>query len=143
MEIILAAIIFIISVGGVFATLNAVRSPVITKESALVAAVFGKQVLEALRSQVNDPQGALATYYNCSVAVAPCPDFSLSQGDHLVSVAKLNAAGISWPSVALSNQNLVGGVPMLSYTVTCADGVAAHCITNTDVAHMVTLNIKW
>ena len=53
LEVLLASIIFIVSVLGVFSTLSAVRQPVLQKERALTAAVFGQQFLEGLRSQVN------------------------------------------------------------------------------------------
>ena len=73
LEILLAAIIFVISIGGIFATLNAVRAPVANKESALTAAVFGKQVLEALRSQVNAAATQLITAL--LFRTASCTDF--------------------------------------------------------------------
>jgi Tfp pilus assembly protein PilV len=53
LEVLLASVIFVISVAGVFATLSAVRQPVLQKERSLTAAVFGQQELEILRSQVN------------------------------------------------------------------------------------------
>jgi len=139
MEILMASIIFIISIGGIFATLNAVRTPVIKKEGSLSAAVFGKQVLEALRSKVNNQSQAY--FYACSVNQNPCPDFALSVGQHQVSQATLAAAGLTWPS-ALTAAN-GGATPVLNYTVTCADGVSADCTSNTSVlAHRVDLSIN-
>jgi len=142
-EILMAAIIFIISIGGIFATLNAVRVPVANKENALTAAVFGKQVLEALRSQVNQ-QGA-ANFYVCSAAGQnPCQDFALSVGQHQVSATTLSNYGLTWPS-ALQSANTVCGSPAtlcLVYNVTCADSVPTDCTTNTtDIAHKVDLKI--
>ncbi len=152
MEILLSAVIFIVAVSGVFATLNAVRAPVVTKESNLVAAVFGKQVLEALRTQVTDPQGSAAKlYYQCSAGLGanPCPDFSLSVGHHEVSAANLTAStnpSLSWPgtitAVNTITCNGVANTVCLVYNVTCANGSALSTCGNTDVAHRVDLNIQ-
>jgi Tfp pilus assembly protein PilV len=147
LEILLAAVIFIVSVGGIFATLNAVRTPVANKENALAAAVFGKQVLEALRSQVN-----AATYYAPCGAVNPdnsCGSFSLFLGSHEISTATLNSNGLNWPTLP-SGQSLGAAqqtLNVLSYTVSCADGSGSYgssspC-TNADIARRVDLNIKW
>jgi hypothetical protein len=137
LEILLAAVIFIISVGGIFITINAVRIPVANKENALAAAVFGKQVLETLRSQVN-----AKIYYNaCSVNQTPCPDFSLSLGSHQVPVGNL-PQGLTWSSQDLINANLVNGNPVLTYTVSCADGnFPNNC--DADIARKVDLSINW
>ena len=139
-EVLVSAIIFVVTIGGLFVTLNAVRTPVASKENGLAAAVFGKQVLETLRGQVN-----ASTYYNtpCTLGT-PCTDFSLGLGPHNIDQATLALAGLTWPA-ALSpptdTQN--GNPPVLSYTVSCADGTgyAAPCNPST-VAHQVTLNIK-
>jgi len=53
LEVLLASMIFIVSVAGVFSTISAVRQPVHAKERALTAAVFGQLALETLRAQVN------------------------------------------------------------------------------------------
>jgi Tfp pilus assembly protein PilV len=143
LEVLLASLILIVSIGGIFATLNAVRTPVANRESALTAAVFGKQVLETLRSQVN----ASKFYGSCSSIVAgACVDFSLYLGLHQVPPANLPAP-LSWPS-ALQTKNTVcnpGGC--LVYTVSCADGIAPGgappgC-SNADIARRVDLNISW
>jgi len=145
LEVLLAAIIFIISIGGLFATLNAVRSPVTQKENALSAAITGQQVLNYLRSQVN-----AQTYYNgCSLpldASNNCPALDLSTGPHLVPSGILTGVGISWPN-NLSILNATG----LNYTVLCADGSSGAAATcnpapngngaNLDQARQVTLNI--
>ena len=81
----MAAIIFVLTIAGLFATLNAVRAPVANKENALAAAVFGKQVLEALRSTVN--AGASSNYY--LVCSPTCTDFSLALGPHAVPTAQI------------------------------------------------------
>lgn len=138
LEILLASIIFIISVGGIFATLNAVRAPVVAKENALTAAIYGKQVLEALRSQVTNPQGPSTLFFTCSSVTVPCPDFALSVGAHQVTAAQLALAGIPMPAV-VNTAN--GGV--LNFTVTCADGVVADCLVGQEVAHRVDLNLLW
>jgi len=152
LEILLASIIFIISITGVFITLTAVRKPVADKESALAASVFGKQVLEALRSSVS-----AGTFYNsCSSMNANgyCPDFSLSLGKHQVPSGNLLSAGLTWPAsltVANTNVNSIThcdtAVACLVYTVSCADnnppaGSTSSCV-NADVARQVTLNINW
>lgn len=129
LEILLSAIIFVITIGGIFATLNAVRSPVANKESALTAAVFGKQVLEVLRSQVNDP-----TYYGTS-CTASCATFDLELGSHSVT---LPTSGLNWPTAAMSTANS----NVLNYKVSCADGSSSPC-TNAEVAHRVVLNINY
>ena len=114
LEVLLASIIFIISITGVFVTLTAVRRPVADKESALAAAVFGKQVLESLRSSVD-----AGTFYN-----ATSSRLSLG-GSHQVSVP--------------TGSNLPQGTTA-AYWVTCADG-SNPC--NPDSARMVQLNITW
>jgi type II secretory pathway pseudopilin PulG len=117
LEVLLASIIFIITIGGLFATLNAVRAPVSEKENALAAAIYGKQVLDALRSQVNT-----VSYFTCSSGAgtvgSPCTDFSLYLGNHQVSPIdpKLTSANVNMPSV------LTGLNHTLNYTVYCADG---------------------
>ena len=138
LEILLSAIIFIISVGGIFATLGAVRAPVANKESALTAAIFSKQVLEALRSQVSE-QAGLNFYTNCG---GGCTDFSLALGTHNVTKATLSVVGLSWPPVLNSTPYPDGNPPVLSYVVSCADGSAPPC-TNPEVAHKVVLNINY
>jgi Tfp pilus assembly protein PilV len=135
LEILLASIIFIISIGGVFATLNAVRVPVANKENALSAAVFGKQVLEALRSQVSE-QAGLNFYTNCGTG---CTDFSLALGTHNVTHTTLSAAGLAWPSALIAANNSCDAQGCLIYTVSCADGSCA----NAEVAHKVNLNINY
>jgi len=150
LEVLLASIIFIVSVGGVFLTLNAIRRPVANKESALTAAIFGKQVLEALRSGVN-----AGSYYSACVTVNPvdgsCGDFTLSLGTHEVASSVLTPLGLTWPSAAISTVNTghcTVGPPCLNYTVTCADGSSpsygstAAC-SNPDSARKVDLNITW
>ena len=66
LEVLLASIIFVISITGVFITLTALRKPVADKENALAAAILGKQVLEALRSSVN-----AGTFYSTN-CFSPC-----------------------------------------------------------------------
>jgi len=68
LEVLLASIIFMISVLGVFATLSAVRQPVLQKERALTAAVFTQQLLEGLRSQVS-ASNFTANGYNGSLSL--------------------------------------------------------------------------
>ncbi len=133
LEVLLASVIFMISVAGIFATLNAVRAPVANKQSQLSAAVFGKQILERLYSNVN------ANTWGTPCATNPCTDFDLAPGSHQVSVATLATAGLSWPTTALSNANLIGGVPVLQYTVTCSDGTCS----NLNLPRQVNLNINW
>jgi len=148
LEILLAAVIFAVSVIGIFATLSAVRTPVLSQENSLIAAVFAKQVLEALRSQVSQ---TLDNYYACSIpadgtVAAPCPDFSLSVGTHQVATGNL-PAGITWPAI-LINANLHGqATAQLVYTVSCADGSGTYgsntgCTTN-DINHKVDLNVQY
>lgn len=137
-EILMAAIIFVISVAGIFATLNAVRVPVANKENQLIATVFGKQVLEALRSQVNNTR-----FYNTTCSdrgSGECQDFSFYLGRHLVPTSALLSVGLNWPS-ALSTCNTSG----LSYKVSCADGSgsAGQLCSQSNVALRVDLNISW
>lgn len=133
LEILLASIIFIITIAGVFVTLSAVRKPVADKESALTAAVFGKQVLEALRSSVN-AQPASNFYGTC---IGTCTDFSLALGTHQVNLP--NGQLIMPPNLISSNG---GGNGVLTYTVSCADDSPAPC-TSPDVARKVELTINW
>lgn len=150
LEILLASVIFIVSIGGIFVTLSAVRRPVADKESALSAAIFGKQVLESLRSQVN-----ASTYYgNCSAmnANGACVDFSLYLGKHQVPHGTLP---LSWPinlEEPNTNMNAITNcdtsVACLVYTVSCADSTAdfTSCTTggsNPDMARRVDLSINW
>jgi len=137
LEILLASVIFVVSVAGIFATLNAVRTPVVNKENALSAAVFGKQVLDTLRSVVS--AGGTSFYGICA---GNCTTFDLQLGPHQVAAATLAVYGITWPTTDLINANQVAGVTTLSYSVSCADGsVAAFC--GADVARRLDLNINW
>lgn len=148
LEVLLASIIFIIAIGGIFATLNAVRTPVTAKTNALTAAVFGKQVLEALRSDVSD--AATANFYtdsNCSGAPIVCTDFSLAEGNHYVTSANL-PSGLTWPTVLQTANTVpckVTSALCLQYTVTCADGSTSPCTGGiySSIAHKVVLNINW
>jgi len=171
LEILLASIIFIISITGVFMTLTAVRKPVADKESALVASVFGKQVLEALRSSVN----AGTFYGNCTdnghwIAAAngatirnangsACGDFSLYLGWHQVSQATLSSAGLTWPTSLTTGApppNDIAGcdtTACLVYKITCGDGnnpvvtngspLDCGTATSNDIARRVDLSISW
>ena len=151
LEILLASVIFVITTGGLFVTLSAVRRPVADKESALIAAVFGKQVLEALRSYVDGRSGANYYTTDASCSAGSCTDFSLALGTHYVSPSVLSTAtGLSWPTTALSNQNSCStpSIPSscLVYTVSCSDGSTNNCASNgnnPDIARRVDLNINW
>jgi len=127
LEVLLASIIFILSVGGVFLTLAAMRGPVADKETALSSAIFGKQVLETLRAKVD----AGSFFNSCSVqGQNPCQDFSLSLGVHYVT----NIPGLTWPPDLTANA--------INYTVSCAtDGSTAAC--SPDIARKVQLNLVW
>jgi type II secretory pathway pseudopilin PulG len=140
LEILLATIIFIISIAGVFATLNAVRQPVIDKESALTATIFGKQVLEALRSQVN--AATSSNYYSDSTCTPTCSDFSLGLGTHQVNTTNLPST-LTWPTaLTSSNQACATHNPCLVYTVSCADG-SPNSSCGADIARKVDLSINW
>jgi len=145
LEILLAAIIFLVAIAGIFATLNAVRGPVANKENQLAASVFGKQVLEALYSQVSaDPSGA-ATYYD--TCASPCATFDLSVGTHQVPPAAVTAAGLSWPAT-LQTGNVCPSVASscLVYDVHCSSGVDTDCLSggvNPGMARRVDLAINW
>ena len=155
LEVLLASIIFVITIAGVFTTLNTMRTPVADKENSLQAAIFGRQVLEALRSQVDSSSSA--NYYSCSngiagTTVSPCPDFALSLGVHQVNYVTLsNTAGINWPlspaSFITANANCPVDVVhgCLNYTVSCGDGsgTTAPCAGGDDIARKVDLTINW
>jgi hypothetical protein len=141
-EVLMSATLLVLTVAGAFTTFSAVRANVANKESALEATVFGKQVLEALYSQVTD-SGAYAYYSGCVTGGCGggCCDFSLSVGNHNVPTANLPLP-LVWPGgnggpMATLNGNQV------SYTVTCADGSGGPGCTNSQIAHKVTMNIKW
>jgi Tfp pilus assembly protein PilV len=134
LEVLLAAIIFVISVAGVFVTLNAVRRPVINKENALKATIFGNQVLESLYSQVS-----AETWNNqCAVANGICPEFSLYLGNHQVPEANL-PPGLSWPDNSLKAANTACGNGCLVYRVSCGDETC----TDPNASRRVDLNINW
>jgi len=138
LEVLIASIIFIIAVAGVFATLSYVREPVVDKQYQLTATVFGNQVLEYLRSQVNG--GVAATFYS---ETCPCTDLSLGLGTHLVPSSNF-PTGISWPQ-SLCPLGVLN-CPTLSYTVTCADGTTTSCSSTgatPDIARQVSLTINW
>jgi len=152
LEVLLAAVIFIISIGGIFATLNAVRTPVAHKEGSLSVAVFGKQVLEALRSQVSDQPSA--NYYSdsfCSGSSSStiCTDFSLAVGTHYVQTNGNNwPSGLSWPTALVTANTVpcyVTQALCLVYIVTCADGTYSNCSSLAssypNMARRVDLNI--
>jgi type II secretory pathway pseudopilin PulG len=151
LEVLLASIIFIISIGGIFVTLNAVRKPVADKETALAAAVFGKQVLEAIRSSVN-----AGSYYSPDATCLgsgnniTCTDFTLALGTHNVSSLP---SGLNCPP-GFAAVNTCTSVPSgcLVYKVTCGDGSTPtntnppDCNplgTNNDIARQVNLSINW
>lgn len=113
LEVLLAAIIFIISVGGVFATLNYVRQPVLEKERALTAAIMGKQFLESLRSQIS-----AANLVN-----------GVWQGNF--------ALGTS----SFTENDQQGTQYNISYTVSCADGTTT--CGNYDTPLAVNLTVNW
>ena len=131
LEILLSTVIFVITIGGIFATLNAVRGPVTSKEYALSSAVFGKQVFETLRNQVSN--GSSANFYTVCPASAPyCTTFDLALGKHQVT---LPSSGLNWPTLLSSNNST------LNYTVSCADGSATCGAPNSYVARRVDLKI--
>ena len=131
LEILLSAVIFVIAVGGIFATLNAVRTPVSGKEYSLSAVVFGKQVLEILRKQVSQ-QSSINFYLVCS---GSCTTFDLELGVHSITPLP---SGLSWPSAHLNTANS----NTLTYTVSCANtGSISACGAYT--ARRVDLNIQW
>jgi len=145
LEVLLASIIFVISVTGIFITLAAVRGPVADKENALTAAVFSKQVLEALRSSVNP-----ITYYGSCAQPngdGSCGDFSLFLGGHEITKATLTGAGLRWPPTLTASNTVcdtaVNGC--LVYMVTCQDGTTTSCLqgVDPDMPRQVTLNINW
>ncbi len=147
LEVLLGSVIFIISVGGIFATLNAVRTPVTAKTNALTAAVFGKRVLEALRSDVSE-QASINFYQVCS---GFCTTFDLALGVHHVASGSL-PSGLSWPTVLVTANNTPCDTNgCLIYTVSCADGsggvnsYSSLCTggINSSVARKVVLNINW
>ena len=64
-EALIAAVIFAVAVVGVFATSAALKKPTVVSDKKLTAAYIGKQVLEDLRSKVDQREwltGSLATY---------------------------------------------------------------------------------
>ena len=153
-EVLLSAVIFIVTIAGLFVTLGSVRAPVASKQTALTAAVFEKQVLEALRSQVSLSAGA--NYNACAAGTGnvlnPCQDFSLSLGTHQVSAATLANYNISWPTLpaTLQTNNTIvcAGVAntlCLQYVVSCADGSGNPgtntACTNVDIPHQVNLKV--
>jgi len=141
LEVLLASIIFVISITGVFITLTALRKPVADKENALAAAILGKQVLEALRSSVN-----AGTFYSTN-CFSPCSNFDLSLGTHLVTPLP---SGLSWPaSFTNPGPNPNNG---LYYTVTCSvantqnNANPPDCVDasgHNDIARQVNLSINW
>ncbi len=52
-EVLVAAVIFSITVLGVFSTIAAIRKPAAVSERTLVAAYYGRQVLEDLRAKID------------------------------------------------------------------------------------------
>jgi Tfp pilus assembly protein PilV len=139
LEILLASVIFVLSVAGIFATLSFVRASVTNKESSLTAALFGKQVLEKLRSAVN--MGGANPYYNaCTGNANPCPDFSLSllpAGVHRVPSANM-PAGLIWPTALKTANTFCDANGCLEYTVSCGDNCS-----NIDAARKVDLIIHY
>jgi len=146
LEVLLAAIIFIISIAGVFVTLNAIRIPVLNKENQLSATVFSKQVLDALYSQVN-AQATTNFYGTCN---GTCTTFDLQLGTHQVSYGTFNALGLSFPTSLCAYNNDSNGsnpscaITVLNYTVQCADNSSTcNSNTNPNVARQVNLQVNW
>ena len=158
LEVLLAAFIFVVTIGTVFITLDALRRPVVDKESALGAVVFGKQVLESLRSLVNAGTLYSSATYLCqgSGQSITCPDLSLALGTHqysLVAQPPCVSGTLCWPSSTLAAANSCPSVATgcLSYTVSCADGgipsgdTPPNCLNvlGDDIARRVDLTINW
>ncbi|MBF0503742.1 MAG: type II secretion system protein [Candidatus Omnitrophica bacterium] len=121
LEILLSAIIFVISVAGIFATLNAVRQPVVQKQRSLTAAILGQQLLESLRTQVDASQ--------------------LTSGTWPLALGLHNTAATFPPGIPVS-QIIQGVTYTFSYTVTCADGSANGCNT-ADTPRKVSLTVTF
>ena len=115
MEILLASVIFVITAAMVYITINAVRQPVLQKERALTAALFGQQLLEDLRSQVDAADINASGNWTGNLALGVHGPFS-----------QTDAQGIVYNEI---------------YTVACGDG-SATC-DNSDVARAVTLSINF
>jgi len=94
-EVIVASLVFAIAAAGIFATSAALNRPSEVSDEKLKAAFLGKQILESLRTAVNDdtwmdPSSDLAlgshpaanliviggVSYNCSYFVMPDPSGS-------------------------------------------------------------------
>jgi hypothetical protein len=153
LEVLLASIIFIISIAGVFATLNVVRTPVGGKEKALAAAILSKQIFEGLRSAV-DEDPALKFYTDCPPGNCIDNKLTLALGTHLLTFpVPLQVGTLNMPaSLIPSNGPPPGG--SLTYTVQCADGVTpgacgpGHCdpnggACNDEIGRRVDLNINY
>lgn len=89
-EVMVAGIIFSLATVGIFASLAAIRQPAQLSDKNLVAAYCGQQVLESLRSAVEDD-----------------PVLSISFGTHTLSGATLTpygaCAGMTSVSYTVSN----------------------------------------
>jgi Tfp pilus assembly protein PilV len=147
-EILMAAIIFVVTVAGVFATLSAVRAPIATKEQELATVLFEKQALEDLRFQVTSEgrgyfyfcQSFFATFYYGNPLndfYYGCEGFNLDPGPHTVPLVLLpgdlqTSVNNLPPAVLTANSSAPCGTDnsgnpgptefCLQYTVSCADG---------------------
>ena len=81
-EAVVAAVIFSITVVGVFASLAAIQQPAANSGQSLNAALCGQQVLENLRSKVDardwDTGGALATGSHTPLTPSQCSSFTFT-----------------------------------------------------------------
>jgi len=143
LEILLASIIFVLSVAGIFMTLNAVRAPVANKQNALVAANFGQAVLENLRTMVSG-----GDFYNSCATIntdTSCAEFTLSLGGHEVSLPIAGTTINDWPSTAIAGANIYDGESKIKYVVSCAD-MSLDCDkdgSKPDMARRVDIHINW
>jgi len=104
-EAVVASVIFMIAVTGVFASLSALKRPVATTDKALGAALCGQQFLENLRASVDQQDWAIASSKlrpTGSVAGASCVEngVTYSINYQVVAVgttARKGLVTVTWP----------------------------------------------
>ncbi len=104
MEVIIATVIFTLTMAGIFASISQLRKPAVDSSREVTAAFLGKQILDDLRSKV-DPQtwstGGLAvgTYGPIDVPVGDLTytyRYTVSDDPNATSARQVTIT-VSWP----------------------------------------------
>ncbi|MBF0510937.1 MAG: hypothetical protein HQL13_01270 [Candidatus Omnitrophica bacterium] len=145
LEVLLASIVLVIAVAGVFATLHSVRVKVTNKETALAASAMGCKVLDSL---LYAQDNTYVSKYGLKCSDVPsCGAFEIATlGTHRIDNTTLIHNGLSWPGFPSgwdTENKSCQPAPCLVYTVQCAPGTDQIGAPGIDCPHQVILHINW